>query len=183
MWCLESSPTWWLKSHRRRVPACFYLCILYSPNARVLLQSMNVVVAVFVLSTWSAAAYNLFQWKLRRHYDLWAPLHTHGQQQVSNGDENAHASSFKKVTMSRVVDEKECKSRLKESNSGSTVIHHDGKKCCGIGALVRLWHILDLNTKSTNSTLKSSKSNLYRVNIHRIYALAVSFLIFQSVKW
>ena len=52
----------------------------------------------------------------------------------SNGDENAHASSFKKVTMLRVIDEKESKSRLKESNSGSTVIHHDGKKCCGIGA-------------------------------------------------
>ena len=39
----------------------------------------------------------------------------------SNGDENAHASSFNKVTMLRVVDEKESKSRLKESNSGNTV--------------------------------------------------------------
>ena len=47
LWCLEPSPTWCLNSHRKRVPTCFYLCILYSPNARVLLQSMNVVVAVF----------------------------------------------------------------------------------------------------------------------------------------
>ena len=30
--------------------------------------------------------------------------------------------------MLRVIDEKESKLRLKESNSGSTVIHHDGKK-------------------------------------------------------
>ena len=55
------------------------------------------------------------------------PLHNHVN---SNRDENAHASSFKKVTMLRVIE-----SRLKESNSGRTVIHHDKKKCCGIGAL------------------------------------------------
>ena len=35
-----------------------------------------------------------------------APLHNHGLTANSNGDENAHASSFKKVTMLRVIDEK-----------------------------------------------------------------------------
>ena len=90
--------------------------------------SINVAVAVFVYSTWSAAAHILFQWRLRRHCIITAD---------SNRDENTHASSFKKVTMLRVIYEKESKSRLKESNSGSTVIHHDGKKC-GIGALVSI---------------------------------------------
>ena len=65
------------------------------------------------------------------------PLSMKAQAPDSNGDVNTHASSFnfKKVTMLRVVDEKESKSHMKESNSGSTVIHHDGKKSCGIGAL------------------------------------------------
>ena len=62
----------------------------------------------------------------------------------SNGDENAHASSLKKVTMLRVIDEKESKSRLKDTNSGSTAIHHDGigaflMKCtCYLAALTML---------------------------------------------
>ena len=33
-------------------------------------------------------------------------------------------------------------------------------------------HTFNLNSKSTNSTLKSSKSYFSRVNIHRIYTLA-----------
>ena len=94
--------------------------------------SINVVVGVFVHSTWSAAAHIHFQRSLRRHCIITADsIH-------SNGDENTHASSFKKVTMLHVVDEKESKSRLKECNSGSTVIGHNGKKCCEIGSLV-LW--------------------------------------------
>ena len=43
-----------------------------------------------------------------------APLHNHGGTANSNGDENAHAISFKEVTKLRVIDEKESKSRLKE---------------------------------------------------------------------
>ena len=73
-----------------------------------------------------------------------APLRNHTG--IHNFTANsAHASSFKKVTMLRVIDEKESKSRLKESNSVSTVIHHDGKKCCGIGALLSSSQLLQIS--------------------------------------
>ena len=59
-------------------------------------------------------------------------LSLHGGTANSNGDENTHASSFKKVTILRVIDEKESKSRLKESNSGSTIKR-------GLDYQFRLW--------------------------------------------
>ena len=114
----------------RRGPTCFYFCILWSPNARVLLQSLYKRSCAYFCPLYMKRSF-IQPLSMK----ALAPLHNHGFTADSNGDENTHASSFKKVTMSRVVDEKESKSRLKESNLGSTVIHHDGKKCCGIGAL------------------------------------------------
>ena len=87
--CLELSPTWCLKSHRRTEGECPHVSIsdffALQMQGCCCIVSINVVVAVFVHSTWSATAINLFQWRLRRHCIITAD---------SNGDENTPCEFF-----------------------------------------------------------------------------------------